>query len=302
MYLCVVLAATIVRALSQRLPPFDIKDAELLEFSMKLRDLDHNKARPGQIEIKYQDHTQSSDERDNAKERFFKKVDPDLFRKSSFLQLMAMMDNYNRQTGIAEPRTSVEEEKREIAAFLRTVLASEPFQKLFALLKQKGHPFTTSASNFRQWIEHLWFAHYSRAKGKLDTSGFEHVFMGEEKNNEVSGLHNWVRFYYLEKNVTENFDYKGFIVKRGKVMASLKFTWQKKLKRSGSILIGTSPEYDMALYTLCFLSRRGKELCKVEIDGCPLSITSYEMVQNGKVYIGTIYPTAGKMTNVCGMI
>ncbi|ETN82035.1 endoribonuclease XendoU [Necator americanus] len=219
---------------------FDIKDAELLEFSMKLRDLDHNKARPGQIEIKYQDHTQSSDGRDNAKEVFFKKVDPDLLRKSSFLQLMAMMDNYNRQTGIAEPRTSVEESSTS-----------------------SGHPFTTSASNFRQWIEHLWFAHYSRAKGKLDTSGFEHVFMGEEKNNEVSGLHNWVRFYYLEKNVTENFDYKGFIVKRGKVMASLKFTWQKKLKRSGSILIGTSPEYDMALYTLCFLSRRGKELCKM---------------------------------------
>ncbi|KAJ1347003.1 Poly(U)-specific endoribonuclease [Parelaphostrongylus tenuis] len=107
--------------------------------------------------------------------------------------------------------------------------------------------------------------------------------MGEEKNNEISGLHNWIRFYMLERNASENFDYKGFVIKRGKVMASVKFTWKGVPKRSGSLLIGTSPEYDLALYTLCFLSRRGREQCQVEIDGCPLSITSYEITQNNKV-------------------
>ncbi|EYC10775.1 hypothetical protein Y032_0053g2290 [Ancylostoma ceylanicum] len=84
-----------------------------------------------------------------------------------------------------------------------------------------------------------------------------------EKRGEVSGLHNWVRFYELERNSTKQFEYKGFIVKRGEVMASLKFTWKGALKKSGSLLVGTSPEYDMALYTMCFLSRRGKELCEV---------------------------------------
>ncbi|KIH59458.1 hypothetical protein ANCDUO_10311, partial [Ancylostoma duodenale] len=84
-----------------------------------------------------------------------------------------------------------------------------------------------------------------------------------EKRGEVSGLHNWIRFYLLEKNSTEQFDYKGFIVKRGEVMASLKLLGKGALKKSGSLLIGTSPEYDMALYTMCFLSRRGKELCEV---------------------------------------
>ncbi|KHJ97401.1 hypothetical protein OESDEN_02625 [Oesophagostomum dentatum] len=169
-------------------------------------------------------------------------------------------------------------------------------------------------------MKQLWFDHYSRAKGKLDTSGFEHVFIGEEKNGEVSGLHNWVRFYMLENNSAEKFDYKGFIIKRGvcgvlytlifliiqsrlcditksieNTMASLKFTWGSALKKSGSLLIGTSPEYDMALYTMCFLSRRGKnELCEVEVDGTPISITSFDMIQNGKAYIGTIYPSAGR--------
>ncbi|VDK75901.1 unnamed protein product [Cylicostephanus goldi] len=113
----------------------------------------------------------------------------------------------------------------------------------------------------------LWFVHYSRARGRADTSGFEHVFIGEVKNHEITGMHNWIRFYQLEKNETEEFDYKGYVIKRGNVMASLKFTWKGDLKRSGSLLIGTSPEYDMALYTLCFLSRRGRQQCDVSIFG-----------------------------------
>ncbi|KAK6040066.1 hypothetical protein COOONC_22429 [Cooperia oncophora] len=77
----------------------------------------------------------------------------------------------------------------------------------------------------------------------------------------------------------------------------LKFKWQNELKKSGSLMIGTSPEYDMALYTLCFLSRRGNQQCQVELDGCPLGVTSYDLTQKNKVYIGTIYPTAGAPCN-----
>jgi hypothetical protein len=34
------------------------------------------------------------------------------------------------------------------------------------------------------------------------------------KNGEVSGLHNWIRFLYLEQNRQVPFDYKGFLIKR----------------------------------------------------------------------------------------
>ncbi|KAL6732706.1 hypothetical protein Aduo_003438 [Ancylostoma duodenale] len=285
---------------------------------------DDNKAQPDQISINYQGHTGSSNAEDHASKEwgathrlfstkkneqdlfiFFTKVDPSLLEKPSFSQFIAMMDNFNRQTGVAEPRVSVQEEQQEISAFLDTVLASRPWQTLYSFLNQRRQSFATTPVTFRQWMLQLWFHHYSRAKGKADTSGFEHVFMGEEKNDKVSGLHNWVRFYQLERNATENFDYKGFIVKRAmsacnNVMAELKFSWKGDLKRSGSLLIGTSPEFDMALYTLCFLLRGGKEMCNVELDGCPLSITGYDMVQNNKVYISTIYPAAGPTSSACG--
>ena len=43
-----------------------------------------------------------------------------------------------------------------------------------------------------------------------DSSGFEHVFVGETRGDkEVIGLHNWIQFYLQEKR--GNIDYKGFL-------------------------------------------------------------------------------------------
>lgn len=54
-----------------------------------------------------------------------------------------------------------------------------------------------------------------------------------------------------------------YVVQFEDVMAAVKFTWMNELKRSGSFVIGSSPEFDLALYTLCFLSRRGRNTCDV---------------------------------------
>ncbi|VDN00004.1 unnamed protein product [Thelazia callipaeda] len=82
-------------------------------------------------------------------------------------------------------------------------------------------------------------------------------------------------------------------------MATVKFTWQDELKRSGSFFIGTSPEFDMALYTICFLTRRSRHTCKFFLDQCPFTIISYDLIQHGKIFIATIYPTAGPLTDKC---
>lgn len=52
-----------------------------------------------------------------------------------------------------------------------------------------------------------WIFHTS-----LDSSGFEHVFVGETKSGtEIVGFHNWIQFYLQEKNGT--LDYKGYKAK-----------------------------------------------------------------------------------------
>ena len=45
---------------------------------------------------------------------------------------------------------------------------------------------------------------------EYDSSGFEHVFVGETRGDkEVIGFHNWIQFYLQEK--VGNVDYKGFM-------------------------------------------------------------------------------------------
>merc|ERR1712087_214839 len=65
----------------------------------------------------------------------------------------------------------------------------------------------TSKDDLENLLYELWFAPYRRAGGKNnnDSSGFEHVFVGEEKKGKITGLHNWIQFYLEEKK--ENIDY-----------------------------------------------------------------------------------------------
>ncbi len=66
---------------------------------------------------------------------------------------------------------------------------------------------------FRNQLYDLWFKLYRRTRGSraLDSSAFEHVFVGETRGGtEVLGFHNWIQFYLQEK--AGNVDYQGYIL------------------------------------------------------------------------------------------
>jgi poly(U)-specific endoribonuclease len=276
-------------------PPLVLTDAEILEFSQALRGAD-DPAIPRGVKIDYQGHTTTQDPKDNAPNWLFKDVQVDILRRPTFQALIKMLGNFSPQAGITEPDN--DKTKADVVNFINTIFGSKPWTVLTNLLRQKNYPLAKDPNTLKNAIKMMWFDHYSRAKGVPDSSAFEHVFIGELKNGEVSGLHNWVTFYIRERNFTQQFDYKGFIVKRNNLMASVKFTWQGQPKTGGSFFIGTSPEYDMAVFTLCFLARNGQP-CNIELDGCPASITTHDLSQNGRTYIGSAYPNIGAMTDSC---
>lgn len=77
------------------------------------------------------------------------------------------------------------------------------------------HQSAKSLSQFQTLVKHLWFDLFSRQRGVADTSGFEHVFIGEivKGESDVGGMHNWLRFHQLEQSGAIN--YSGYVVKRG---------------------------------------------------------------------------------------
>lgn len=180
----------------------------------------------------------------------------------------------------------------------------------------------------------MWFGLYSRYNKKMDSSGFEHIFagsdredflsittnvlqifcfslwilrlthsviIGEIKGGKVSGFHNWIQFYLLEKRGQLNYYSHSF---NGPVripntgvntvcwfilwcvtlvfiplflsfpcsqwttypdVMGMQFKWDGYFKQVGSAVIGCSPEFDFALYSLCYITRPGKQWVYLQV-------------------------------------
>ena len=176
---------------------------------------------------------------------------------------MALFDNYIARAGQAEVVTN--EERVENKIFLRAIMETPVMKYVHQYLLASGKTHAHDTEAFIIVLNQVWFELYSRTGGKLDSSGFEHVFIGEIKNGEVTGLHNWIRIYLEEKQKT--LDYRGFIKPRYRgiphgapddhsQLLTMQFSWNGVLKKCGTSMIGVSPEFEVALYTLIFLSQR----------------------------------------------
>ncbi|XP_053492388.1 uridylate-specific endoribonuclease A [Ictalurus furcatus] len=271
-------------------------DTEIQDVSEVLYILDSNKASASELIISPQtliDQSDSSTKNDQSPLPLFAYVnEASLFSKPTYAAFIALLDNYEKKTGVSENFSSAEVQEQE--NFLKqTMKNTELGRELFSFFYTKGY--------YRSWEEFLydlrmmWFGLYSRSSGSLDSSGFEHIFLGEIKSGKVSGFHNWVRFYLQEKSRLLNYyshSYDGPWTSYPDVLG-MQFMWDGYYKQVGSALIGSSPEFDLAVFTLCYVTRPGKN-CRLSLGGKPLSIQTYTWDKNtygdGKKYIASAYP------------
>jgi poly(U)-specific endoribonuclease len=196
---------------------------------------------------------------------------------------LAMRDNYTPETGIAEacgqPCTN------EVDAFLDAILLTESIRTLHAWLVNQGQASYEVAA-FKEELRQYWFMPYTRSSGPMDSSGFEHVFIGEIKNGAVSGMHNWVNFYLEQKDGDWNYG----TIQNTCNPEVLKFssTWMGYNKAVTSTFVRASPEAEIAIYTLCLLNRIGGN-CPVRLAGTDLTLTVWDMTGIPKT-IGSAYP------------
>ncbi|KAA3675050.1 poly(U)-specific endoribonuclease [Paragonimus westermani] len=199
---------------------------------------------------------------------------------------ITLLDNYHGPTGVREMVTS--EEVHEIEEFLDKIMETPVMQETWKFLQRKVLPLN-SPEEFRQLIRMLWFKTYKR-KRSGDSSAFEHVFVGERKGSKVSGFHNWIRFAQLE--AIKALAYRGHFRESCRSptrMATISFRMRDgSVKSKTSMLFGTTPEFELALYTVVFLSNLRR--VRFRMESCKMKVICHPMSK--KAVLGTCYVTS----------
>lgn len=262
-------------------------------------DLDVNRLKPGEdYVLNVQGGKKPYWKEDSAQDPLFERVDMRQIRsRPTYKAFWALLDNYVAETGVAERVTDTE--RREVNDFLNAIMETGPMQFAHKYCVANGDDIPSSKAGFIRTLHKIWFELYRRSRGgREDSSGFEHVFVGEVKDDKVSGFHNWVQLYVEEQK--GSLDYRGYIKPKSRDDArtndddhvlTLQFSWNGVEKAVGTSFIGTSPEFEMALYTVCFLVGDEDNYVTLDTGGdvFDLNIRCYKMARDK---IGTSFPEA----------
>lgn len=216
---------------------------------------------------------------DNADEPFIRFVSDDVWERPTYGAFKRLLDNYIAETGVPE-RVSAEETEEE-NAFLDAIISTPIGQFTRRWLHANCDGVDASDhESFRSALRDLWFNLYARDTGR-DSSGFEHAFIGELDDGSVKGLHNFVQVFVEEQR--GNFDYRGYLEygrRRGDVddddrLITIRFEWLGSLKSASSMFVGVSPEFEICLYTLMWLTNTAGET--VELGPYDVRVKVYDM-------------------------
>ncbi|KAM7414347.1 hypothetical protein PAMA_019253 [Pampus argenteus] len=228
---------------------------------------------------------------DHASQPLFSNVNENKLRNTTTIsRFMNLLDNYERSTGVTEQVTA--EELMETNLFLDAVLETAVMKRAHNYLVSKGQS-SSNLQQFKSQLQVIWFHLYHRQRNTgLDSSGFEHVFVGETKSGtEIVGFHNWIQFYLQEKN--SHLDYKGYKARihdlpdQADHVLNLQFSWHSVVKPVSSTFIGTSPEFEMAVFTIVFLMNTERSTTVlVNVNQCRMELV---VIRHGRS-LNTAFP------------
>ncbi|XP_058055531.1 endoribonuclease CG2145 [Anopheles bellator] len=262
-------------------------DEELVALSELLFTKDSNS--PSKyVTTNYQKQTSSFVNTDEAPNPFLAVDEAKIYAMPTIEKMHALFNNYELDTMTNEHVTPLE--KKEENDFVDALLATNVMRQAMLFLQKKGI-VTADPKTHHELLKTIWFTLYSRGNGKIGSSGFEHVFLNEVSNGTMIGLHNWLYVYDMEKS--GRIDYKGYIKKmelgtKGEI-AKVRLTFDNLQKPSNSLFVGTSPELEIALYTVCFQIRPDKE-CPLAVNGKPFTVKTFTFRYRGKNLIGGAWP------------
>ncbi|XP_012281926.1 poly(U)-specific endoribonuclease homolog isoform X2 [Orussus abietinus] len=263
-----------------------VSDDELRTLSTELFQKDiHNVYK--RIAINYQAWTSAKNVVDMATEPLLT-IPSEIFTIPIIQVLLELYDNYFLDVRDEEYVTMekiIEQDK-----LIEMVLATDIMLRTMTFLCDKGF-FECNLEKYKEVLNYIWFHVYSRGQNIYGSSGFEHVFLAErKKGNRILGLHNWI--FYGTEEMEKRANYYGLVDKimlnNTAVVVQIRFLYDETPKTS-TMFIGTSLEFEMALYTLCFFARPNR-CCKVSCDGTRFGIQTYIWEEGDECLLAAAFP------------
>lgn len=172
-------------------------------------------------------------------------------KQRSYQLAQSLFDNYDLAAHLPDQITPQESE--EIHTLLEYVIDRAPMRIAREYIEQtNGRQYSDAA--WYATVKETWFQPFQVGSSPT-RSGFEHVFLGEDKQGKIGGLH-WWYFYYTHMN---DMTYRGAVYKNTSTksgvttpeIATLAFSWNVDgkhiFKPIGGFFVGPSVEGLMAM-------------------------------------------------------
>jgi poly(U)-specific endoribonuclease len=121
------------------------------------------------------------------------------YKRESYQLVEKLFDNYTLNQTSKEK--ILRSESKEVEEFLEFVILTPPIIMTKNYIEEQLHKKFSEQEWYTNLYD-LWFRPFNFESGK-DLSGFEHVFIGEQKGKSLAGHHFWYK-YWLEENADLN--------------------------------------------------------------------------------------------------
>ncbi|XP_046860940.1 poly(U)-specific endoribonuclease-A-like [Xenia sp. Carnegie-2017] len=171
-----------------------------------------------------------------------------LKKRRTYKAFIRLLEDLQPSNGKKIDETAISENIEEL---LSVVVKTHIFRQLYWYLVRNSYIYPNMAQ-FKDTLRNLWFNQGKSTDNNL--TAFQKVFVGENVDypNELS-VRNWIQFYLMERKGLNYFGNLNYYQYDPKII-SVMFTWKEGTPLADNMLIGTSPEYELGLYTLCFFT------------------------------------------------
>ncbi|XP_076247637.1 uncharacterized protein LOC143187359 [Calliopsis andreniformis] len=226
------------------------------------------------IKLNLQNRSTSSNATDEAREPLFD-IEPELFNYPSISVTQSLYDSYEHdfRKKLNRTREIREHENLLIDTFLNTNVMATATQWL------ADRDFIDPDDFERKDVlRRIWFTLFSGS-----SCGFERVFASEKYDTAIIGVQDWL--YFANQETLKRINYMGYVDKLhlGDIatLVKLNFEMDNLIRTNATIFVGTTPELEMSLYTICFYARPNN-VCPVSLGG-----TKFNIYTHAFTYFGT---------------